>query len=177
MYFEKRNRIYHLFIAGMCLWLVWMMACLWLTRRVWLREGEYNGLITVSVACIIGLFAAWRHFLRGPEVDEGNVALLKTFASVTVFAFITLFNVPDMWVYLTASRPVQSEVAFTVEHPGPASSRFSRCPAGIRYYDVDLRRHIEFCASDSDIPPAARALRVEKRLGSLGGYIVSHRFI
>ncbi|MDM9615116.1 hypothetical protein [Kosakonia cowanii] len=153
------------------LWVIWLLFSSGFSHKVYLKNGEPDPWIILIVAVLVGLLAAW----RGPFTTLRNKLLC--FVALCLLSLATLWNVPEAWVKFTASQIVESEVTFTIGHPGPPITRTNRCPAGLRFYDAWLNRPIELCTRDALVPPGARTVQLEKRVSARGAIFTHYRFI
>ena len=175
--FESQKRLNIIAITLLGLWLGWMIATLKLTLWVYLKDNAPDTLVVITIACAIGLFAAWRQLMRGALMASEPFSLFNTFFAAVIMVCITFWAAPEVWVRLTASENVTREVTFTLEHPGPSTSRFSSCKAGMRFYDDELRRTMFFCGQDVNVPPGSQKVQVEKLMNAHGGRYRRYRYI
>ncbi|WP_223284182.1 hypothetical protein [Kosakonia sp. SMBL-WEM22] len=154
------------------LWLIWLLYAIGLGNRVYLQAGAPDTWVVLIVAVVLSLLIIWRI----PFITRLRSKLIG-FVALFMYCIATLWNAPEAWVKFTASEIVQSEVTFTIGHPGPPISRASRCPAGLRFYDAWLNRPVEICTRDVLVPPGARTVQLEKRLSARGAIFTHYRFI
>ncbi|MGK9172092.1 DUF4010 domain-containing protein [Yokenella regensburgei] len=171
------KRLHVILITIFGIWLGWLITTASLGRRVYLSEHAPDMLIILTLACVVGLFFAWRHLMRGALVAGNPFSLFKAFFFAAMMVMVTFWFTPDALVRLTADQKVSRMVAFSIEHPGPATARFSSCKAGMRFYDDDLQRTIFFCEDDKNVPPGSRRVEVEKHINNHGGRFLRYRFI
>lgn len=176
-YFGSQTRLNIIALTLLGLWLGWLMASALFSRWVYLKDSAPDTLIAITLASAIGLFVAWRQLMRGSLLASEPFTLFKTFFYTTLLVTITLWETPEAWVRLTASESVTRNVAFTLEHPGPSTSRFSSCKAGMRFYDDELRRTLFFCEQDSNVPPGSHKVQVEKLMNDHGGRYLRYRYV
>lgn len=176
-YFDSQKRLSIIALTLLGLWLGWMMAIALFSHWVYLKDNAPGTLIIITAACAIGLFVAWRQLMRGSLLASEPFTLFKTFFYTTLLVTITLWETPEAWVRLTASESVTRNVSFTLEHPGPSTSRFSNCKAGMRFYDDELRRTLFLCEQDSNVPPGSHRVQVEKLMNDHGGRYLRYRYI
>lgn len=176
-YFGSQTRFNIIALTLLGLWLGWLMAIAIFSHWVYLKDNAPDTLIIITTASAIGLYAAWRQLMRGTLLADDPFTLFKTFFYTVLLVTITFWETPEAWVRLTASENVTREVTFTLEHPGPSTSRFSSCKAGMRFYDDELRRTMFFCEQDSNVPPGSQKVQVEKLMNAHGGRYLRYRYI
>lgn len=153
-------------------WLTWIVGGVFYSKWTYVFDGFFYKLIITTVASLIGLFVAWRHFMRGKSVGEKNTVLFATFFLVTGFVMGTFWNVPEIVMITTAHKHVSDEYKFKIVHPGPSKGRGGNCKAGIVYYDSFLKRNIEFCSDNESQFFYTDTLMVEKLVSERGGKIL-----
>ncbi|TDT58733.1 hypothetical protein DFO53_0273 [Enterobacter sp. AG5470] len=164
-----------LFLTGgaALLWLFWLMFASRLSHRAYLQADAPDTGAMMTIAALVGLLVAWRLAQKGWRWKS----LLLAFSGVFLFIALTLWNAPEAWVRATASERVQSEVMFSIGHPGPPVTRSQHCEAGLRFYDAWLKRPVELCTRDDIVPPGARTVQLEKRVTARGAVFTHYRFI
>ncbi len=121
----------------------------------------------MAIAALAGLLVTRRLAKKGWRFKS----LLLTFSGVFLFVALTLWHAPEARVRATASELVQSEVTFSIGHPGPPVTRSQHCEAGLRFYDAWLQRPVELCTRDDIVPPGAHTVQLEKRVTAGGQYL------
>lgn len=164
-----------LFLAGglALLWLFWLIFASRLSHKAYLQANAPDTGVMMAIAVLAGLLVAWRLAQKGWRFKS----LLLTFSGVFLFIALTLWHAPEAWVRATASERVQSEVTFSIGHPGPPVTRSQHCEAGLRFYDAWLQRPVELCTRDDIVPPGARTVQLEKRVTARGAVFTHYRFI
>jgi hypothetical protein len=179
----KFNRYQHyktynllLFIV-IAFWSAWFVSSNSISNEVFLKQNSWLWLYILTFSSLLALGLTLRHFLRGPGFTESSMALFKTFFWTFFLCNLTLWPVPRVWIYLTATREVNDRVEFNVFYPGPSKGKAGNCPVGIGYYDRDLQRYVELCAEKDQIDRKARKLYVQKRVNDYGARIWRYHFI
>ncbi len=176
-YFDAHKRLKITILTLLALWLGWMISTLFFSRRTYLEDGAPDTLVIITVASAAGLFVAWRQLMRGSLSAGDPFTLFKTFFSTVLMVTLTLWQTPETWVRLTATEKASREVSFSLEHPGPSTSRFSSCKTGMRFYDDELRRSMFFCVQESNVPPGSRKVEVEKLMNAHGARYLRYRYL
>lgn len=164
-----------LFLAGglALLWLFWLIFASRLSHKAYLQADAPDTGVMMAIAALAGLLVAWHLAKKGWRFKS----LLLTFSGVFLFIALTLWHAPEAWVRATASERVQSEVTFSIGHPGPPVTRSQHCEAGLRFYDAWLQRPVELCTRDDIVPPGTRTVQLEKRVTARGAVFTHYRFI
>ncbi|QCT20051.1 hypothetical protein FEM41_10520 [Jejubacter calystegiae] len=179
----KFNRYQHyktynllLFIV-IAFWSAWFVSSNSISNEVFLKKNSWLWLYILTFSSLLALGLTSLHFLRGPGFTESSMALFKTFFWTFLLCNLTLWPVPQVWIYLTASREINDRVEFTLFYPGPSKGKAGNCPVGIGYYDRDLQRYVELCAEKDQIDRKARKLYVQKCVNDYGARIWRYHFI
>jgi len=162
-----------LFALVVLVWFAWLLATFSLSHKVYLRSDAPDTWVMVSLAVLVALAVAWRTKVRGYRPKP----LLLTFFVTLLFVAVTLLYAPEAWVRMTAKTLVQSEVTFSIGHPGPPITKNKHCETGLRFYDRWLQRPIELCTRDAIVPPGSRTVQLEKRVTARGAVFTHYRFI
>lgn len=168
-------------LSALCLlvllWALWMWESNKLAVTVFMRDDAPDTPFLLVVALLTGLWCGWRRAVRGEASAFKALAPWQLFLSVAAFVGVTLLNVPEGWVRLTAGETVQSDVTFRLTYPGPSLGRKSHCEAGLRIDDAWLGRLVMLCTHTESVPRDASSVQVEKRLAARGAWFTRYRFI
>lgn len=101
----------------------------------------------------------------------------KGFLGLAVMSGVTLWNAPEVFVYITANDAVNNATTFTITHPGPKTGKHSHCQVGIQYYDDYLNRDVQLCANDGDIDINAKYIDVQRKVNRYGANVQNVSFV
>lgn len=116
-------------------------------------------------------------------IQNGNLsksdwsAMWKGYTTLVLMIGMTLWHVPEVFVYLTSNYSANQTAEFKVANPGPKNGKHSHCQAGIVYYDDFLLRKVELCANNSDVNIDAEFVYIERKISHYGVSIRLVRFV
>jgi hypothetical protein len=95
------------------------------------------------VSATAGLVAAGRTIHRRPD---GNTArkVVDSFVGWFCLGLILSVNSYDAAAYLLPGEIIEYESAYEITYPGPSSSRFGHCEAGLWIEDLRTHRKLSF---------------------------------
>jgi len=160
----------------------WLSYAFWAVgisaRTVLMPEvPEWQTYLLVSATA--GLVAAGRTIHRRPD---GNIArkVLDSFVGWFCLGLILSVNSYDAAAYLLPGEIIEYESAYEITYPGPSSSRFGHCEAGLWIEDSRTHRKIVLCTNKADlngrIKQGTNAVWVRARSNKIGSYIVGYTF-
>jgi len=168
-------------LCALCLlvlvWALWMWESTRLGVMVFMRDDAPDTPVLLGVALLTGLWCGRRRAVRGEASAFKALAPWQLSLCVAAFVGVTLLNVPEGWVRLTAGETIRSDVTFRLTYPGPSLGRKSHCEAGLRFDDAWLGRLVTLCTHTGSVPRDASSVQVEKRLAARGAWFTRYRFI
>ncbi|MDT3310017.1 hypothetical protein QZR14_01505 [Pseudomonas sp. rhizo66] len=160
-------------------WITYAFWTVGISARTVLMPGVPEWQTYLLISAIAGLVAAGRKFFGHPDGKTAR-KVLNAFVGWFCVGIIFSINSYDAAAYLLPGEIIEYESGYEITYPGPSSSRFGHCEAGLWIVDSHTHRKIELCTNKADLneklKQGTNAVWVRARASRIGSYIVGYTF-
>lgn len=158
-------------------WIAWFNFARHIALSVFVKSGTLCWLYIILISVVLSGAIVCRAMKRDKVRMGKPFAVWKGAACFAFLIGLTLWNAPEVLIYILASKSVNDAETFTVVYPGPSTGKRNHCQAGIEYYDDYLQRKITLCAEDNDINISAKFIYIQRKVTAYGANISKYNFV